>query len=114
MYATSGKIGGFSISTDSLTSGGKISLEDDEEPGVYLGPDGISIGSGFKVKAGEAGSTKVMMSTEVLSDLSAISYWLSSTCTVHKGLKHGEDIVITAMKKIGQGTEEVDTEAYLW
>jgi hypothetical protein len=114
MYATSGKIGGFSISTDSLTSGNKISLEDDTESGVYLGPDGISIGSGFKVKAGEAGSTKVMMSTEVLSDLSAVSYWLSSTCTFHKGLKHGEDIVITAMKKIGRGTEEVDTEAFLW
>lgn len=44
----------------------------------------------------------------------ATSFWLSSTCTVHTGQKHGKNIVVTAMKKVGISPEEPDTAAYIW
>ena len=43
------------LSAVKIISGGegkKTSLKDDDLPGVYIGPDGISIGTGFKVEAG--------------------------------------------------------------
>ena len=44
----------------------------------------------------------------------ATSFWLSSSCTVHTGQKHGKNIVVSAMKKIGIAPEEPDTAAYIW
>lgn len=92
----------------------KTSLDDDDKPGVYLGPDGISIGTGFKVEAKGTGETQVTLSEEVSEQISAVSYWLSSTCTVHTGSKHGQAIVVIAMKKVGNAEESQDTGAYLW
>ena len=44
------KIGGFNVSSSSITSNG--ATLDNSTGGVYIGPDGISIGTGFKVEAG--------------------------------------------------------------
>ena len=44
----------------------------------------------------------------------ATSFWLSSTCTVHTGQKHGTNIVVTAMKKVGIAPEVTDTNAFIW
>ena len=110
-------IGGFEVNTTGLYTAGvdnKTSLDDDSKPGVYIGADGISIGKGFKVEAGGNGDTQVTLSEEVSKQISAVSYWISSTCTVHTGSKHGQAITVTAMKKIGNAEESQDTEAYLW
>ena len=107
------KIAGFTVKADSITSGKKTSLADNSS-GVYIGTDGISIGSGFKVEAGEAGDTQVILSEDVSEQISAVSYWLSSSCTVHTGTKHNENIVVTAMKKVGNAGESPDAGAYLW
>lgn len=44
----------------------------------------------------------------------ATSYWLTSSCTVHTGKKHGQNIIVTAMKQFGTSTEEPDESARLW
>lgn len=101
-----------------IISGGedqKRSLDDDDLPGVYLGPDGISIGTGFKVEAGgQPIITNVQLTPEQMESFTATSYWLSSSCTVHAGLKHEEAITVTAMKKAGNDSECADTDAYIW
>ena len=54
-FGSSGDLIQGRLSAVTLTSGGtntKEKLDDDDLPGVYLGPDGISIGTGFKVEAG--------------------------------------------------------------
>lgn len=115
-------IGGFEVNTTGLYTAGagkKTSLDDDDDdkPGVYIGADGISIGKGFKVEAGDNGDTQVTLSEEVSEQISAVSYWISSTCTVHTGSKHGQAIVVTAMKKVGNAEEsqdDGDNGAYLW
>lgn len=101
-----------------IISGGedqKRSLNDDDLPGVYFGPDGISIGTGFKVEAGgQPIITNVQLTPEQMESFTATSYWLSSSCTVHAGLKHEEAITVTAMKKAGNDSERTDTDAYIW
>lgn len=110
------KIANFNVAESSIYSN-SATLEG-SAGGVYIGADGISIGTGFKVEAGgDAGDTKVTMSDKVLTSLSAVTYWLSSTCTVHTGSKHGQSIIVTAMKKIGNTEESQDNGdngAYLW
>ena len=44
----------------------------------------------------------------------ATSYWLTSSCTVHTGKKHGQNIIVTAMKQFGTNPEEPDESAKLW
>jgi hypothetical protein len=58
--------------------------------------------------------TKTFGVTQTRVGENATSYWLSSTCTVHMGQKHGEAIVITARKQTGISPEEIDKEAYIW
>lgn len=58
--------------------------------------------------------TKTFSVTQTRIGESATSYWLTSTCTVHRGTKHANDISITARKRYGISPEEVDEDAYLW
>ena len=101
-----------------IVSGGdenKKSLKDDNLPGVYIGPDGISIGTGFKVEAGGSPIiTNVQLTPEQQAQFTPTVYWIASSCEVHTGTKHGTNIVVTAMKKVGGATEAIDTDAYLW
>jgi flagellar basal body rod protein FlgC len=99
------QIGGFTVTADSIAS-----------DSVYLGPDGIRIGDGFTVSVPNSDNkTEVTLSKEVSQQISAVTYWLSSSCVVHTGTKHNENITVTAMKKVGtNGKEEPDTDAYLW
>lgn len=112
------RVGGFTVGSNSIAYGGKVgkTLEAGATSnGVYIGQDGISIGTGFKVEAGgDDGDTKVTMSEDVLTTLSAVSYWLSTSCTVHTGNKHNKDIAIVAMKKISSYEECPDEQAFLW
>jgi hypothetical protein len=55
-----------------LVSGGfenKMSLNDDNKGGIYLGPDGLSIGTGFKIEAGGGAS----FSNSIRDDLRGFS-----------------------------------------
>lgn len=58
--------------------------------------------------------TKTFSVTQTRIGESATSYWLTSTCTVHRGTKHASNISITARKRYGISPEEVDEDAYLW
>lgn len=123
------KIGGFTVTANSISSGNKDTSEDLEaiaaKSGVYIGPAGISIGKGFTVYAGEEGKATVAnveLTKEQEAAFTPTVYWISSTCTVHTGTKHGQNIVVTAMKKVGGAAESQDSEdlqtgysgAYLW
>lgn len=88
LIATSGEIGGFNISSTSIASGDKVGKTLDAGAnlsGVYIGPDGISIGKGFKVTAGEAGNTEITLSDKLMNELKAATYTIiSSTSQVVK------------------------------
>lgn len=106
------------LSAVKIISGGegqKKSLNDDSLPGVYFGPDGLSIGTGFKVEAGGSSViTNIQLTPEQMANFTASSYWLASSCTVHTGTKHNESITVSAMKQTGNRSETTDTGAYLW
>lgn len=100
-----------------IISGGenqKTSLNDKRD-GIYVGPDGISIGANFKVTAGgEVTIPDVKLSDEQKQEFLAVSYWLASSCETHTGTKYARDIVVTAMRQAGDDPESIDAEAYLW
>lgn len=50
--ATSGKIGGFTLKNEKLYTGIKSDLSYSTTPGVYIGPDGISVGGALRLVNG--------------------------------------------------------------
>jgi hypothetical protein len=122
------KIGGFEVTPTSILSGAKqeelakdptLTLKDIAKnySGVYIGPEGLSIGKGFTVYSGDDGKATVAnveLTEEQITAFTPTVYWLASTCATHTGTKHGSDIIVTAMKKEGGTTEEPDVDAYLW
>lgn len=58
--------------------------------------------------------TKVFTVAKQIKGDPSISYWLKTSTPVHTGSKQSEDLVVTAMHKIGEGTEGVDENALLF
>lgn len=122
------KIGGFEVTPTSILSGAKqeelakdptLTLKDIAKnySGVYIGPEGLSIGKGFTVYSGDDGKATVAnveLTEEQITAFTPTVYWLASTCATHTGAKHGSDIIVTAMKKEGGTTEAPDVDACLW
>ena len=105
-------IGGFNVAGSSISS--NFATLENSAGGVYVGTDGISIGTGFKVEVGETGDTQVTLSEEVSEQISAVSYWLASTCFFHEmgsrlsdhGLEtfYAEDFELEEIDKIFRNT----------
>lgn len=58
--------------------------------------------------------TKVFTVAKQVKGDPSISYWLKTSAPVHIGTKQSEAIVVTAMHKIGEGTEGVNESAILF
>ena len=58
--------------------------------------------------------TKVFSITKQIQGEVSTSYWLKTSCVVHTGTNQEKAIEATAMKKVGENTEEPDTTAKLY
>lgn len=58
--------------------------------------------------------TKVFSITKQIQGEASTSYWLKTSCVVHTGTNQEKAIEATAMKKVGEETEEPDTTAKLY
>lgn len=77
------KIGGFTVTAKNITYGDKVGStkvsEKADSTGVYIGTDGISIGTGFMVEAGGAPIiSNIQLTDEQKKDLAAVRYYIET------------------------------------
>jgi hypothetical protein len=90
LTSTSGKIGDFNITQTSLYSGNKKTWESTNEAGVYIGPEGVCIGSNFWIYATEqtdGWGTKNHNPGDLYARGGTIGGWTISQTALYSGSK---------------------------